>query len=160
MLTMIQTIGVCGAGTMGSGIAQVAAMAGYRTILYDVDAGMVAKGRTTIEKSLALLTEKNKLTATERQVILDRLSFVHRVEDCIADLIIEAIVEKPDVKRDLFLRLASANEPGTILASNTSSLSLDALAGQVPRPGRFAGMHFFNPPLLMRLVEVVHTQHT
>jgi 3-hydroxybutyryl-CoA dehydrogenase len=157
---MIQTIGVCGAGTMGSGIAQVAAMAGYRTILYDVDAGMVAKGRAAIEKSLVLLTGKNKLTATERQAILDRLSFVHRVEDCFADLIIEAIVEKPDVKLDLFLRLASANEPGTILASNTSSLSLDVLAGQIPGPGRFAGMHFFNPPLLMRLVEVVHTQHT
>ncbi len=78
MLTMIQTIGICGAGTMGSGIAQVAAMAGYRTILYDVDAGMVAKGRAGIEKSLASLTAKNKLTATERQAILDRFSFVHR----------------------------------------------------------------------------------
>jgi 3-hydroxybutyryl-CoA dehydrogenase len=145
---------------MGSGIAQVAAMAGYRTILYDVDAGMVAKGRAAIEKSLASLTEKNKLTATERQAILDRLSFIHRVEDCIADLVIEAIVERPDIKLDLFLRLAAVNQPGTILASNTSSLSLDALARQVPRPGRFAGMHFFNPAPLMRLVEVVHTQHT
>ena len=145
---------------MGSGIAQVAAMAGYRTILYDVDAAMVAKGRAGIEKSLASLTEKNKLTATEQQATLDRLSFTHRVEDCIADLIIEAIVEKPDVKLDLFLRLAAANEPGTILASNTSSLSLDALAARVPHPGRFAGMHFFNPAPLMKLVEVVHTQHT
>ena len=145
---------------MGSGIAQVAAMAGYRTILYDVDAGMVAKGRAAIEKSLASLREKNKLTATEQQAILDRLSFVHRVEDCIADLIIEAIVEKPDIKLDLFLRLAAVNEPGTILASNTSSLSLDALAGRVPRPERFAGMHFFNPAPLMKLVEVVHTKHT
>jgi 3-hydroxybutyryl-CoA dehydrogenase len=145
---------------MGSGIAQVAAMAGYRTILYDVDAGMVAKGRTAIEKSLASLREKNKLTATELQAVRDRLSFVHRVEDCIADLIIEAVVERPDIKLDLFLRLAAINKPGTILASNTSSLSLDALAGQVPRPERFAGMHFFNPTLLMRLVEVVHTQHT
>jgi len=157
---MIQTIGVCGAGTMGSGIAQVAAMAGYRTILYDVDAGMVAKGRAGIEKSLVSLKEKNKLTATEQQAALDRLSFVHRVEECIADLIIEAIVEKPDVKLDLFLRLASVNDPKTILASNTSSLSLDALAGQVPGPERFAGMHFFNPAPLMKLVEVVHTQHT
>jgi 3-hydroxybutyryl-CoA dehydrogenase len=157
---MIQTIGVCGAGTMGSGIAQVAAMAGYRTILYDVDAGMVAKGRAGIEKSLTSLREKNKLTATEQQAIVDRLSFVDRVEDCIADLIIEAIVERPDVKLDLFLRLAAANEPGTILASNTSSLSLDALAARVPRPARFAGMHFFNPAPLMKLVEVVHTQHT
>ena len=142
---------------MGSGIAQVAAMAGYRTILYDVDAGMVAKGRAGIEKSLASLREKNKLTATERQATLDRLSFIHRVEDCIADLIIEAIVEKPDVKLDLFLRLASANEPGTILASNT--LSLDACRTN-PASGRFAGMHFFNPAPLMKLVEVVHTKST
>lgn len=145
---------------MGSGIAQVAAMAGYRTILYDVDAGMVAKGRAAIEKSLMALKEKNKLTATEQQDALGRLSFVDRVEDCIAGLIIEAIVEKPDTKLDLFLRLAAANKPGTILASNTSSLSLDALAGKIPQPGRFIGMHFFNPAPLMKLVEVVHTQHT
>jgi 3-hydroxybutyryl-CoA dehydrogenase len=157
---MIQTIGVCGAGTMGSGIAQVAAMTGYRTILYDVDAGMVAKGRAAIEKSLASLREKNKLTATEQQATLDRLTFVHQAEECIADLIIEAIIERPDVKLDLFLRLAAANEPGTILASNTSSLSLDALAGEIPGPERFAGMHFFNPAPLMKLVEVVHTKHT
>jgi 3-hydroxybutyryl-CoA dehydrogenase len=157
---MIETIGVCGAGTMGSGIAQVAAMAGYRTILYDVDAGMVAKGQVAIEKSLTSLREKNKLTATEQQAILNRLSFVHRVEDCIANLIIEAIVEKPDIKLDLFLRLAAVNQRTTILASNTSSLSLDALAGKIPGPERFAGMHFFNPAPLMRLVEVVHTLHT
>jgi len=157
---MTETIGVCGAGTMGSGIAQVAAMAGYRTILYDVDAGMVAKGQVAIEKNLASLHEKNKLTATEQEAIRDRLSFVHRVEDCIADLIIEAIVEKPAIKLDLFLRLAAVNQPATILASNTSSLSLDALAAKIPEPGRFAGMHFFNPAPLMRLVEVVHTLHT
>ncbi len=157
---MLQPIGVCGAGTMGSGIAQVAAMAGYRTILYDLDAGMAAKGRAGIEKSLASLKEKNKLTETDRQAALNRLTFVHQAEDCIADLIIEAIVENPDVKLDLFLRLAAVNEPGTILASNTSSLSLDALAARVPRPGRFAGMHFFNPALLMKLVEVVHTKYT
>ena len=157
---MVQTIGVCGAGTMGSGIAQVAAMAGYPTILYDVDAGMVEKGRAGIEKSLALLADKKKITAAEQQAVLGRLSFVHDVGDCIADLIIEAIVEKPDIKLDLFLRLASVNDPKTILASNTSSLSLDALAEKIPGPERFAGMHFFNPAPLMKLVEVVYTRYT
>jgi dihydroflavonol-4-reductase len=157
---MIETIGVCGAGTMGSGIAQTAAMAGYRTILFDVNAEMLQKGRTTIEKSLAILTEKKKLTPEQQQAILERLSFVNDLQDCVADLIIEAIVEKPDIKLDLFLRLAALNKKETILASNTSSLSLNALAGKLPHPGRFAGMHFFNPAPLMKLVEVVYTDHT
>ena len=123
---------------MGSGIAQVAAMAGYRTILYDVDAGMVAKGRAAIEKSLASLREKNKLTATELQANLDRLSFIHRVEECVADLIIEAIVEKPDVKLDLFLRLASANDPKTILAvEHDGTARFEAVA----RGNRHRGIH-------------------
>jgi len=145
---------------MGSGIAQVAAMAGYKTILYDVDAVMVKKARTAIEKSLTSLTDKKKITATEQQGVLKRLSFVDDVGDCIADLIIEAIVEKPDIKLDLFLRLAAVNKKETILASNTSSLSLDALAEKIPEPERFAGMHFFNPAPLMKLVEVVHTRYT
>ncbi len=157
---MIQTICVCGAGTMGSGIAQVAAMAGYRTLLYDVDAGMVQKGRTGIEKNLRTLTEKDKLSLVEQQAILDRLSFSVAIDDCAADLLIEAIVEKPEVKLDLFLRLAAVNSKETLFASNTSSLSLTALAGKIPHPQRFAGLHFFNPAPLMKLVEVVSTPLT
>jgi 3-hydroxybutyryl-CoA dehydrogenase len=157
---MIQSIGVCGAGTMGSGIAQVAAMAGYRTILYDVDPGMVGKGRAGIEKSLESLRDKKKMTAAEQLAVLERLSFTHHLPDCMADLIIEAIVENPDIKLDLFLRLAAGNKKETILASNTSSLSLNALAEKIPGPERFAGMHFFNPAPLMKLVEVVHTRYT
>ena len=145
---------------MGSGIAQTAAMAGYRTILFDVNAEMVQKGRAAIEKNLAILTEKKKVTPEQRQAILERLFFVNDLQDCVADLIIEAIVEKPDIKLDLFLRLAALNKKETILASNTSSLSLNALAGRLPYPGRFAGMHFFNPAPLMKLVEVVYTDHT
>lgn len=160
MISMIRTIGVCGAGTMGSGIAQVAAMAGYGTILYDLDPQMLSKGRASIEKSLTLLTEKNKLSADQRQAALTRLSFVHGREGCIADLIIEAIVERIEVKLDLFLQLAAGNSQETILASNTSSLSLKALAEKIPGPERFAGMHFFNPAPLMKLVEVVHTPWT
>ena len=145
---------------MGSGIAQVAAMGGYRTLLYDVDAAMLQKGRAAIEKSLQTLTEKQRITPEEQQAILARLTFIQDIQDCIADLIIEAIVEKPEPKENLFLQLASLNSKDTILASNTSSLSLTALAEKIPHPGRFAGMHFFNPAPLMKLVEVVNTPLT
>jgi 3-hydroxybutyryl-CoA dehydrogenase len=157
---MIKTIGVCGAGTMGSGIAQVAAMGGYRTLLYDVDAGMVQKGKASIEKSLQTLTEKKKLGLEEQQAILGRLSYSSDLQDCVADLFIEAIIEQPEAKTRLFRRLAEQNSGETILASNTSSLSLDELSTALPRPQRFAGMHFFNPAPLMKLVEVVNTKHT
>ena len=145
---------------MGSGIAQVAAMAGYRTLLFDVDAVMVQKGRASIEKNLQALAEKKKLGAEEQAAILGRLSTTTTMRECIADLFIEAIIEQPEAKRQLFLRLAETNSPETILASNTSSLSLDALATGIPGPGRFIGMHFFNPAPLMKLVEVVNTRHT
>src|SRR6201999_1054420 len=142
---------------MGSGIAQVAAMGGYPTVLYDVDAEMVQKGLAAIGKNLQTLVDKKKLTPEEQQAIGQRLTATHRMEDCVADLIIEAIVERPDVKTQLFQQLAEVNSDETILASNTSSLSLDALAATLPRPGRFIGMHFFNPAPLMRLVEVINT---
>src|SRR5580658_517877 len=137
---MIKTIGVCGAGTMGSGIAQVSAMSGYDTVLYDLDAGMIGKAKAAIDKNLAILTEKKKITAADQQAALDRLTFTNEIDACTADLIIEAIVENPDIKLDLFLRLAAVNREDTILASNTSSLSLDALAEKIPGPERFAGM--------------------
>ena len=147
---------------MGSGIAQVAAMAGYTTLLYDVDAAMVQKARESIEKSLTQLKEKNKLSSEDRTAILARLSYWSGdgLADCKADLIIEAIVEKPGVKEALFMRLAEINGRETIFASNTSSLSLTELAERIPYPERFAGLHFFNPAPLMRLVEVVHTPLT
>jgi 3-hydroxybutyryl-CoA dehydrogenase len=157
---MLKTIGVCGAGTMGSGIAQVAAMAGYDTILYDLDAATVGKAKTTIEKNLSALVDKKKITPAAQQTTLQRLTYTDDLSACIADLIIEAIVERPDIKRDLFIKLAGNNHPETILASNTSSLSLDTLAVNVPGPERFAGMHFFNPAPLMKLVEVVRTKYT
>ncbi len=157
---MIHTICVCGAGTMGSGIAQVAAMAGYKTILFDVYAEMVQKGRAAIEKNLQTLTEKNKLDPAEQQLILTRLSYTTVITGCVADLLIEAIVEIPAVKEQLFKDLAAVNSSKAIFASNTSSLSLTALAGKIPHPERFAGLHFFNPAPLMKLVEVVRTSLT
>ena len=157
---MIKTICVCGAGTMGSGIAQVAGMSGYATLLYDVDENMVQRGRGAIEKNLQTLVERGRLTPEAQQEIRARLHYSAAIVDCTADLIVEAIVEKQEAKTDLFLRLAALNSPETIFASNTSSLSLAALAAGIPHPGRFIGMHFFNPAPLMKLVEIVHTQHT
>jgi len=145
---------------MGSGIAQVAAMAGYKTILFDVSAEMVQKGRSAIEKNLQTLTERNKLTSAEQQLILTRISYTTSIADCAADLLIEAIVEKPEIKEELFKNLAAVNTSEAIFASNTSSLSLTTLAGKIPHPGRFAGLHFFNPAPLMKLVEVVMTPLT
>jgi len=145
---------------MGSGIAQVAAMSGYTTLLYDLDEQVVQKGRHSIETSLRLLTDKKKINAEESAAILGRLSWSSNISDCTADLIIEAIVEKQEAKTDLFRRLADLNTEATVFASNTSSLSLAALAAGIPHPGRFIGMHFFNPAPLMKLVEIVLTQHT
>jgi 3-hydroxybutyryl-CoA dehydrogenase len=125
-----------------------------------MDPAMVSKARTAIEKNLATLAEKRKITAEDRQATLQRLTFTDNVKSCVADLIIEAIVENPEIKLDLFVRLAAVNKSDTILASNTSSLSLNALAEKIPGPERFAGLHFFNPAPLMRLVEVVRTDRS
>jgi 3-hydroxybutyryl-CoA dehydrogenase len=143
---MITTIAVCGAGTMGSGIAQTAAMGGYRTVLYDIDPAMLQKGRAAIESRLGAITTP--------------ITYSNDLHDCRADLIIEAVVEQPEIKKHLFHQLAAINPPDTILASNTSSLSLTAIAADIPGPERFIGMHFFNPAPVMRLVEVVTTDHT
>jgi 3-hydroxybutyryl-CoA dehydrogenase len=145
---------------MGSGIAQIAAMSGYTTLLYDVDQQMVQKGKRAIEAGLQLLADKKKLSAEDSAAILERLSWSSNIHDCNADLIIEAIVEKQEVKANLFRQLAGINPINTIFASNTSSLSLTELAAGIPHPERFVGMHFFNPAPLMKLVEIVHTPHT
>ncbi|HEY1114084.1 MAG TPA: 3-hydroxyacyl-CoA dehydrogenase NAD-binding domain-containing protein [Chitinophagaceae bacterium] len=156
----IQTICVCGAGTMGSGIAQVCASAGFATILYELNAPMLQKARTSIEAGLQKLAEKGKLTVEEITQISSRITYTGDLQQCRADLVIEAIVEKPEAKVSLFNELAALNGPETILASNTSSLSISALATGVTGPERLAGLHFFNPAPLMRLVEVVRGKQT
>jgi len=157
---MIQTICICGAGTMGSGIAQVSAVAGFRVLLYDLNTEMLQKARTAIEKSLQSLTEKKKISHAEKEAALERLHFVNDARECIADLIIEAIVEKEAAKLDLFRQLAAFNSKDCILATNTSSLSVTSLAEKTDHPERVAGLHFFNPAPLMKLVEVVATPHS
>ncbi len=157
---MIQSIVVCGSGTMGSGIAQAAAQHGFTTILYDVNESMIDKARSAIEKNLSSLLEKQKISEEEKHQAMMRLQFVTDINACIADLVIEAIVEKPEVKIALFNQLAEINHAETIFASNTSSLSITGIAKEVLHPERVCGMHFFNPATIMKLVEVVSTAYS
>jgi 3-hydroxybutyryl-CoA dehydrogenase len=145
---------------MGSGIAQVAAQAGFRTVLFDVNDEMVRKGRAAIEKNLEKLVEKKRISAEERQTALNRLQYTTEITDCKAELVIEAIIEQKQAKLDLFRQLAEINTPQTIFATNTSSLPVSEIAEAVPGPQRVAGMHFFNPAPLMKLVEVVKAAQT
>jgi 3-hydroxybutyryl-CoA dehydrogenase len=151
----IHTVCVCGAGTMGSGIAQVAAAAGKAVVLYELNEPVLERARAGIAKSLQTLVEKGKLEAAGAEAILGRIRFTSNIDDCVADLVVEAIIEKPEAKTALFTQLAARNSASTIFASNTSSLSISALAATLPHPERVAGLHFFNPAPLMKLVEVV-----
>ena len=156
----IQTIAVCGAGTMGSGIAQVAATAGFTTILYELNDAVLEKAKSGIVKNLQTAVEKGKLSATDKDTTLGRITFTNNLQQCVADLVIEAIIEKTEVKVSLLNQLAAINTPHTIFASNTSSLSITAIAREVAGPERVAGLHFFNPAFLMKLVEVVKGEQT
>ncbi len=156
----IKTICVCGAGTMGSGIAQVAAQAGFATIQFDVNETMVGKSKTAVINALQKLVDKGKMIDGEKNCILQRIRFTNTAEDCIADIIIEAIVEKKEAKVGLFNRLALINNADTIFATNTSSISISEIGKEILHPQRFAGMHFFNPAPLMKLVEVIRGDET
>ena len=145
---------------MGSGIAQVTAQAGFTTILFDVNSGMLEKARRGIEQSLDRLVEKEKINAVQKSACLGRIIFTSRVEDCIADLIIEAIIEQKEAKTVLLNQLANINLPSTIFATNTSSLAASDIASAIQHSERVIGMHFFNPAPLMKLVEVVKAQQT
>ena len=154
------TICVCGAGTMGSGIAQLVAAAGYATILFDVNDEAVQKASVKLSKDLSNLVEKGKLSVEKKEEIIRQIQFTSNIHACTADVIIEAIVEKTEVKTALFNQLADINTDRTIFASNTSSLSISALAREIKHPHRVAGLHFFNPAPLMKLVEVVKGKQT
>ena len=154
----IKRVGVLGCGLMGSGIAQVAAAAGYATTVRDVTKELLDRGRAGIEKSLARLVEKNKIQAPARDAALQRLTFTTSVADLKgADIIIEAITEDLNLKNTLFKELDGLCGAGTIFASNTSSLTIAEMAAATKRADRFVGLHFFNPVPLMPLVEVVRT---
>jgi 3-hydroxybutyryl-CoA dehydrogenase len=156
----IQSICICGAGTMGRGIAQVAATAGFHTVLYDVNNDIIEETRSSIQKSLQTLFEKKKITENEKNEAFERIYFVSDQKRCMADLIIEAIVENMEAKTSLFNQLSNINGSQTIYATNTSSLSVSEIASRVSQPERVVGLHFFNPAPSMKLVEVVTAQKT
>jgi 3-hydroxybutyryl-CoA dehydrogenase len=156
----MKTICICGAGTMGSGIAQVAATAGFKTVLYDVSEAIIQKSKVKIENDLQTLVDKQKIISEKKEDILKQLAFTSNVNDCVADVVIEAVIEKLEVKTSLFNQLASLNNNETIFVTNTSSLSVSAIAKEILKPERFAGLHFFNPAPIMKLVEVVRGEQT
>jgi len=161
LIVAIRTIGVVGAGTMGSGIAQVFAQAGFVVTLVDVSAPMLGRARRAIEASLTKFVDKGKLAPTDRDAALERLTTTANVEMlAAADYVVEAIVESVDEKRDLFARLDAITRAEVILASNTSSISITTLGSGTRRPERVLGMHFMNPVPLMPLVELVRGQRT
>ncbi len=157
---MTITICICGAGTMGSGIAQVAAQSGFNTILFDLNETVVENAKAVIQKNLDYLVDKEKISSSEKKDIYNRIQFTSDINDCFAQIIIEAIVEKPEAKISLFNELANYNNEETIFATNTSSLSVSALQKEIIFPQRVVGMHFFNPAYIMKLVEVVKGDQT
>src|SRR6187455_2671822 len=151
---------ICGAGTMGSGIAQAAASSRFYVILYELTDAVLEKAKASIEKNLQSLVEKSKITLKTKEETLNNLRFTNNLQDCLSDVIIEAIIEKPEAKITLFNQLAEINHSETVFASNTSSLSITQIAKGVKNPERVIGMHFFNPATIMKLVEVVKTDLT
>jgi 3-hydroxybutyryl-CoA dehydrogenase len=160
MMMTINSICVCGAGTMGSGIAQAAAQSGFHTILYELNESVLEKAKKGIHQNLDSLVTKGKITPEIMQGVIGRIRFTNDLQDCLADIIIEAIVEKTEPKIALFNQLAELNHSEVIFASNTSSLSISRIAAGVQKPERVIGMHFFNPATIMKLVEVVSTPLT
>jgi 3-hydroxybutyryl-CoA dehydrogenase len=157
----IQKVGVIGAGTMGNGIAQTFATGGYAVVMSDIKDAYVERGMETIGKSLDRLVSREKMTAADRDAAVARIATTTSTEafaDC--DLIVEAALEKVDLKRALFAELDRICKPDAILTSNTSSISLTKIAASTGRPGQVIGMHFFNPVPVMKLVEIIRALQT
>ncbi|MFT4720291.1 MAG: 3-hydroxybutyryl-CoA dehydrogenase [Candidatus Azotimanducaceae bacterium] len=156
MTNSINLVGVLGAGTMGAGIAQAFASFGINVILRDIDSAFVERGLATVNGNLDRLVAKGKLQPDEKQAIVDRIAGttdVSAMADC--DLIVEAVIEDMKIKKIIFAELDGVCKPSTILASNTSSLSITEIASATARPDQVIGMHFFNPAPVMKLVEII-----
>jgi 3-hydroxybutyryl-CoA dehydrogenase len=157
----MQTIGIIGSGTMGSGIAQVFAQAGHPVLLHDVSPAALDRARAGIDRSLAKFVEKGKLSAADRDAALGRLTPATSLDALsAADYVVEAIAESVDAKRELFRALDRITRPEVILASNTSSISITLIGASTARPDKVLGMHFMNPVPLMTLVELIRGQAT
>lgn len=153
-------VGVVGSGVMGSGIAQVCAMAGHEVVLFDLNPKALEKAMASIEKNLDKGISLGKLDENKKAETLSRLTSTYNQDNVKADLIIEAIVEKLEVKIKLFEALAAINSDDCILATNTSSIPITQISAALPHPERVVGIHFFNPAHIMKLVEVVSGAHT
>lgn len=160
MAHSIEKIAVIGAGTMGSGIAQVAAVAGFQVQLFDLNPEVLKKGLAGIQKNLLKAVELGKLSAENAVATLARIAPADDLRQLVCDVVIEAIIEKTEAKQNVFQSLAQINPPTTIFASNTSSIPITRIARGIPHPERVVGMHFFNPAHLMKLVEVISGEAT
>lgn len=156
----IKSIIVCGAGTMGSGIAQVAATAGFKVIQFDLNESMLVKAGQSIKKSLQKFVEKGKISPEVVDSALSNIHYTADITECKGELVIEAIIENKDAKVGLFNQLFMNNGPQLIVASNTSSISIDLIAESITYPNQLVGMHFFNPAPMMKLVEVIKGKYT
>ncbi len=157
---MIQKICVAGAGTMGSGIALAAAQNNFKTVLFDTNEKGIETAKKSILNNLGFLLTKEKISAEQKEEIYNNIFFTTDINECIGDLIIEAIIEDLQTKETLYKSLAAINGLHTIIASNTSSLSITAIQKNILHPERICGMHFFNPAHVMKLVEVVAGKET
>lgn len=155
MAKEIKKVGIVGAGTMGAGIAQVAAVAGLEVIIFDVASEALKTGENQIKKHLAKGEEIGKLSQEQLENALGKITFTHSLRELICDFIVEAVVEKLEVKVDILKQLESQNDEDCILATNTSSIPITKIAAQLSRPEYLIGMHFFNPAHIMKLVEVI-----
>jgi 3-hydroxybutyryl-CoA dehydrogenase len=152
----IKIIGVVGAGTMGNGIAQVAAQAGFNVVMSDIEDKFVQNGIKNVDKFLSKSVEKGKMTADDKNAIMGRIKGTTNMEDMKdVDLVVEVVVEVMDVKKKVFKQLDEITKKDAILATNTSSMSITEIASATSRPDKVVGMHFFNPVPLMKLVEVI-----
>lgn len=156
----IKTIIVCGAGTMGSGIAQVAAVAGFKVVQFDLNESMLVKAAQSIKKSLQKFVEKGKVSTEAFETAISNIHYTSNIVECKGELVVEAIIENKDAKVGLFNQLFDNNGPQLIVASNTSSISIDLIAESITYPSQLVGMHFFNPAPIMKLVEVIKGKYT
>jgi 3-hydroxybutyryl-CoA dehydrogenase len=157
----IRKVGVVGLGTMGAGIAQVSVQSGFDTVGREVSDELAERGRATIERYLTRGVEKGRLSQAERDAALERLTTTTRLDDLAdCDLIVEAVLEELELKRELFAELDRITRPDAILATNTSALSVSEIAEATERPERVVGMHFFNPAPVLPLVEIVRARES
>jgi 3-hydroxybutyryl-CoA dehydrogenase len=160
MKNRMTTVAVIGAGTMGIGIAQVVAMAGWKVQLFDTKAGLAAKSLTKIKNNLKKAVEKGKLEAAKLDAVIARITVLQSFREIKSGMVIEAVVEDLEVKEKLFKQIEDVVSPDTLVCTNTSSIPVTKIGASMTHPERLVGMHFFNPAQIMKLVEVVSTEFT